>query len=164
TGALDEIWQAVRRLNQHVEASAPWTLAKDEANADQLDQVLYDLVDGLSAVAVAVAAYLPETAPRILEALGQPADLSLERVRPQRRSFRGSTLRPPLRDRYARAPRGVRRSAARDRRACPGSGSEAHSRRRLHDRIGPGRTRRRRPGGRRVRDPRHPSARGRARR
>src|SRR5207237_2228180 len=24
TGALEEIWQAVRRLNQHVEASAPW--------------------------------------------------------------------------------------------------------------------------------------------
>jgi methionyl-tRNA synthetase len=83
TGALDGIWQAVRRLNQHVEASAPWALAKDEANADALDRVLYDLVDGLSAVAVAVSAYLPETAPRILEALGQPADLSLERVRPQ---------------------------------------------------------------------------------
>jgi len=97
TGALDEIWQAVRRLNQHVEASAPWVLAKDEANADELDRVLYDLVDGLSAVAVAVSAYLPETAPRILEGLGQPADLSLERVRPQAaEAADGIVAAPPL--------------------------------------------------------------------
>ena len=38
---------------------APWQLAKDEARADELDRVLYDLVDGLRAVAVALAAYVP---------------------------------------------------------------------------------------------------------
>jgi methionyl-tRNA synthetase len=80
TGALDEIWQAVRRLNQHVEQSAPWELAKDDAKSDELDAVLYDLADGLCAVAVALAPYLPETSPRILEALGQPSDLAIERV------------------------------------------------------------------------------------
>jgi methionyl-tRNA synthetase len=83
TGALEEIWQAVRRLNQYVEANAPWELAKDESKAEALDAVLYDLADGLVAVAVAVSPYLPETAPRILEALGQAGDLSLDRVRPQ---------------------------------------------------------------------------------
>lgn len=82
TGALDEIWQAVRALNRHVEANAPWQLAKEEANASALDRVLYDLADGLCAVAVALASYLPETAPRILAALGQRGDVSLERVRP----------------------------------------------------------------------------------
>ncbi|HKP17246.1 MAG TPA: methionine--tRNA ligase [Gaiellaceae bacterium] len=81
TGALEEVWQAVRRLNQHVESTAPWVLAKDEAKADELDRVLYDLSDGLVAIAVALSPYLPETAPRILEALRQPVDLSLERVR-----------------------------------------------------------------------------------
>jgi methionyl-tRNA synthetase len=97
TGALDEIWQAVRRLNQHVEVSAPWELAKDDANATALDRVLYDLADGLCAVAVAVSSYLPETAPRILEALGQPADLSLERVRPQAAEpTDGIAAAPPL--------------------------------------------------------------------
>jgi methionyl-tRNA synthetase len=83
TGGLDEIWQAVRSLNRHVEATAPWELAKDEGKAAELDAALYDLADGLCAVAVAVSPYLPETAPRILEALGQSSDLSLERVRPQ---------------------------------------------------------------------------------
>src|SRR3954463_10654004 len=31
TGALEAIWQRVRRLNRYVEEQAPWTLAKDEA-------------------------------------------------------------------------------------------------------------------------------------
>lgn len=82
TGGLEEIWVAVRRLNQYVEESAPWQLAKDESRADELTAVLYNLADGLTAIAVAVEPYLPESAPRILEALGQPADdLSLERIR-----------------------------------------------------------------------------------
>jgi methionyl-tRNA synthetase len=82
TGGLDEIWLAIRRLNQYVEETAPWQIAKDDARADELSAVLYNLADGLTAIAVAVAPYLPESAPRILDALGQPSDdLSLERVR-----------------------------------------------------------------------------------
>jgi methionyl-tRNA synthetase len=80
SGALESIWLAVRALNQYVESNAPWNLAKDEARAEDLDRVLYDLADGLVAVAVALSPYLPETAPRILEALRQPTDLSLDRV------------------------------------------------------------------------------------
>jgi methionyl-tRNA synthetase len=81
TGALDALWDGVRALNQYASAEAPWQLAKDEANADRLDAVLYNLVDGLTGLAVALAAFLPETAPRILAALGQDDDLSWERVR-----------------------------------------------------------------------------------
>ena len=53
----------MRGLNRHVEATAPWQLAKDDSRAAELDGVLYDLADGLRAVAIALAAYLPETAP-----------------------------------------------------------------------------------------------------
>ena len=70
----------MRWLNRHVENTAPWQLAKDEARADELDAVLYDLVDGVRAVAVALSSYLPQTAPQILEALGQPVELALERI------------------------------------------------------------------------------------
>jgi len=80
TGALESIWQAVRALNQHVETTAPWNLAKDEARAAELDTVLYDLADGIVAVAVALSPYLPESAPRILDALRQSQHLSLDRV------------------------------------------------------------------------------------
>src|SRR5438067_3245027 len=37
TGALESIWQVVRRYNQYVEETAPWQLAKDDALADELD-------------------------------------------------------------------------------------------------------------------------------
>jgi methionyl-tRNA synthetase len=81
TGALDAIWDSVRRLNQYVTAEAPWQLAKDEANADRIDAVLYNLVDGLTATAVALWAFLPQTAPKILRALGQSEEPSWDRVR-----------------------------------------------------------------------------------
>ena len=80
SGALDDIWAVVRNLNRYVEERAPWKLAKDATKAAELDGTLYDLADGLRAVAVALAAYLPETAPRILAALGQPPDLGWRQV------------------------------------------------------------------------------------
>ena len=80
TRALEAIWQHVRELNRYVEEQKPWELAKDESRRDELDRVLYELADGLVAVAVAVAPYLPETAPRILAALGQSGELSFDRV------------------------------------------------------------------------------------
>jgi len=80
TAAIDAIWSFVRRLNRYVTDRAPWILAKDEARAAELDAVLYDLADGLRVVAIAVAAYLPQTAPRVLEALGQPLDLAWDGV------------------------------------------------------------------------------------
>ena len=38
-------------------------------------------MDGLTALAVALAPFMPETAPRILSALNQSEDLAWERVR-----------------------------------------------------------------------------------
>jgi methionyl-tRNA synthetase len=96
TGAVDRIWLLVRELNRYVTEQAPWTLAKDEANASQLDQVLYDLADGLRAAAVALWAYLPETSPKILEALGQPADPSWEGVAAGRLESATIAPAPPL--------------------------------------------------------------------
>jgi methionyl-tRNA synthetase len=76
TLALDEIWQRVRRLNRYVEERAPWKLAKDPDAAAELDQVLGSLVEGLRAVTVLLWPYLPDTAERLLAALGAP-ELSL---------------------------------------------------------------------------------------
>jgi methionyl-tRNA synthetase len=77
TMALDEIWQRVRRLNRYVEERAPWKLAKDPAAAAELDQVLGSLIEGLRAVTVLLWPYLPDTAERLLAALGAP-ELSLQ--------------------------------------------------------------------------------------
>jgi methionyl-tRNA synthetase len=70
TGALDLIWQRVRRLNRYVEEQAPWQLAKDEGAAAQLDRVLSTLVCGLRVVAVLLHPYLPDTTDTLLGVLG----------------------------------------------------------------------------------------------
>jgi methionyl-tRNA synthetase len=80
TGALDHLWEFVRGLNKFVSDAKPWELAKDEANGEELDRVLYALVDGVRAAAVALHAYLPETTPQILDAIGQPHDFSWSQV------------------------------------------------------------------------------------
>ena len=97
TGALDEIWEFVRSLNKFVTDTKPWELAKDDAKAAELDRVLYTLADGLRVVAIALSSYLPETAPRILEALGQSDDLAWSGVaRGQTTAARGIEAAQPL--------------------------------------------------------------------
>jgi methionyl-tRNA synthetase len=70
TQALERIWQRVRRLNRYVEETAPWQLAKDEANAQQLDMTLRSLVEGLRTITVLLVPYIPDSATRLLAALG----------------------------------------------------------------------------------------------
>jgi methionyl-tRNA synthetase len=69
--ALDEVWKLVRRLNRYVEESRPWDLAKDEADPERLDEVLYNLAEGLRVVTLLLVPYLPETSVRLLAALGE---------------------------------------------------------------------------------------------
>ena len=84
TGALERIWKEIRALNALVEERKPWELAKDESRSHELDVTLYELADGLRAVAIALIPYLPETAPRILDALNQPAEPRWDDVAPGR--------------------------------------------------------------------------------
>jgi methionyl-tRNA synthetase len=72
TQALERIWQRVRRLNRYVEERAPWQLAKDDAKAAELDQTLRSLAEGLRVVTVLLLPYIPETAEKLLAALGAP--------------------------------------------------------------------------------------------
>ena len=72
TAALEALWELVRRLNRYVEEEAPWKLAKDEAQAPRLDEVLYGLVAGLRLVALCLHPFMPSTAVEIMRRIGQP--------------------------------------------------------------------------------------------
>jgi methionyl-tRNA synthetase len=82
TGALDAIWQRVRRLNRYVEEQAPWVLAKDEARAAELDRVLASLAEGLRVIAVVLHPWIPASSEKLLAALHAP-QLALEGARMQ---------------------------------------------------------------------------------
>jgi methionyl-tRNA synthetase len=69
--ALEEAWKLVRRLNRYVEETRPWELAKDEADPERLDEVLYNLIEGLRATTLMLVPFLPRTSERLLTALGE---------------------------------------------------------------------------------------------
>jgi len=69
--ALEVIWKLVRRLNQYVEESRPWDLAKEEAGAERLDSVLYTLAEGLRVTTLLLHPYLPDSSVRLLDALDE---------------------------------------------------------------------------------------------
>jgi methionyl-tRNA synthetase len=77
TAALDEVWRRIKRLNRYVQDEAPWQLSKDDAEAGHLDQVLYTLAEGLRVVSVLLHAFMPDSAERLLAALGSE-NLSLD--------------------------------------------------------------------------------------
>jgi methionyl-tRNA synthetase len=70
SGALDETWRLVRRLNAYVQDEAPWQLAKDDSRAGRLDEVLYALAEGLRVVSLLLHPFMPEATERLLAALG----------------------------------------------------------------------------------------------
>ena len=77
--ALTEIFAVVQRANKYIDETAPWALAKDEANKDRLACVLYHLCEALRVCAILLNAYLPTTAPKMMEQLGLDAgSLQLE--------------------------------------------------------------------------------------
>jgi methionyl-tRNA synthetase len=76
TTALEEIWQRVRRCNRYVEERAPWQLAKDPEAAGQLDEALASLTEALRVVSALLAAYMPTSTAKLLDALGAP-DVSI---------------------------------------------------------------------------------------
>ena len=73
--ALASLWGFVGAANKVVDSEQPWVLAKaaaagDEAAAVRLRGVLGDLIEACRLVGLAVAPFLPASAPRILAQLG----------------------------------------------------------------------------------------------
>jgi methionyl-tRNA synthetase len=63
--AITEIFTLFKRCNKYIDETTPWALAKDEAKADRLSEVLYNLTESILIGASILASFLPETADRI---------------------------------------------------------------------------------------------------
>ena len=70
--ALQSIWGLVNRANKYVDETAPFKLAKDPAQAQRLDEVLYNLVESCRVLAVLLNPFLPGTSAKIYAQLGLP--------------------------------------------------------------------------------------------
>jgi len=68
----------VSAANKYIDESAPWTLAKDEKQRDQLATVMYNLLEGTRIIALLVKPFMPETGARILAILGCDPAMKLD--------------------------------------------------------------------------------------
>ena len=68
--AIGEIFKLVRLCNKYIDLTAPWLLAKDEANKARLGTVLYNLAECLRIIGVALQPFLTRTSPKIFAQLG----------------------------------------------------------------------------------------------
>jgi len=86
--ALETAFSLAVKCNAYIETQAPWKLAKDPAQAEQLDTVLYHLAEALRILAILIAPVLPDAArsmagqlnvsaePRLADVLNADAALS----------------------------------------------------------------------------------------
>lgn len=67
---IKDVWNLIGRANKYIDETAPWILAKDPAQAERLQAVMYNLAEALRIIAILIAPFVPVTAPKIYEQLG----------------------------------------------------------------------------------------------
>ncbi len=68
--ALATSWELVKAANKYVDASAPWTLARDPARKERLGTVLYNILEAARICVLLAAPFVPAAAQKMWEALG----------------------------------------------------------------------------------------------
>lgn len=67
---LSDLWTLVSRTNKYIDETAPWVLAKNEADRPQLASVMNHLAESLRQMAVMLQPFMTATPKRIIEQLG----------------------------------------------------------------------------------------------
>ncbi len=68
--AAAAVFNLAKRCNKYIDETAPWALAKNEADRPRLEAVLYYLLDNIRLLSVLLTPFLPETAQKIARQLG----------------------------------------------------------------------------------------------
>lgn len=72
--ALEEIFKVVSRANKYIDETAPWILAKDEANRTRLATVLYNLLETVRICSGLLFPFMPTSMPKVWEQIGACAE------------------------------------------------------------------------------------------
>lgn len=70
SNTLAEIFKVVSRANKYIDETAPWVLAKDEANRARLAAVLYNLLETIRITSILLTPFMPSTTQKIFEQIG----------------------------------------------------------------------------------------------
>ncbi len=74
--ALEAIWGLVQLVDQYIDKTAPWVLAKNPAEAPRLRTVLFHAAEALRFLCLAAYPFMPKTAQEMARQLGLGLDFS----------------------------------------------------------------------------------------
>ena len=78
--ALDAVWNIISRTNKYIDETAPWVLAKEDGDKEQLAAVMAHLAASLRVVAHLIQPFMMTTSNAIMEQLGLPVTFDLENL------------------------------------------------------------------------------------
>ena len=78
--ALDAVWNIISRTNKYIDETAPWVLAKEDGDKEQLAAVMAHLAASLRVVAHLIQPFMMTTSNAIMEQLGLPVAFDLENL------------------------------------------------------------------------------------
>ncbi len=78
--AMGAIWDLISQMNKYIDVTTPWVLAKSKASRQQLEVVIYNLLEGLRVVAGMIYPVMPETATTMIKHLGLDAEQSFYKI------------------------------------------------------------------------------------
>lgn len=67
--AISAVFTLLRRANKYIDETAPWVLAKEEANAPRLKEVMYNLTESIVIATSILHSFMPETCEEVLREL-----------------------------------------------------------------------------------------------
>ncbi len=71
--ALEDVFKVIQRANKYIDETAPWVLAKDEANKPRLAAVLYNLLETVRICTILLTPFMPESCDKIFAQIGATA-------------------------------------------------------------------------------------------
>ena len=78
--ALDAVWNIISRTNKYIDETAPWVLAKEDGDKEQLAAVMAHLAASLRVVAHLVQPFMMTTSNAIMGQLGLSGEFDLENL------------------------------------------------------------------------------------
>jgi len=68
--ALTETFKVISRANKYIDETAPWTLAKEDAQKPRLARVLYNLLETVRITTILLLPFVPESAEKVWAQIG----------------------------------------------------------------------------------------------
>ena len=72
--ALEVVFKLIQRANKYIDETAPWVLAKDEANKARLASVMYNLLESLRVALTLLVPFIPASCEKAFAQIGASED------------------------------------------------------------------------------------------